>query len=676
MSLVNVNASERVVKVTNNGLSVKPADQTKVIKISGTGPQGPAGQTVTPAGAWTAQAYAAYSVVSYQGSSYLSSQATASSDTPGISGKWTLLASKGDTGATGSQGAAGSQGIQGPAGAASTVPGPKGDKGDTGAQGSSGVIAVTAPITNTGTSTSANIGITTGTTSGTVAAGNDSRITGAEQTSNKGQANGYAGLDADGKLSSSTIPAVAITSVFEVATQSAQLALSAQEGDVAVRTDESKSYIKNSGTAGTMADWTLLRTPSDTVLSVNGATGAVTLTYSDVGAAASSHTHTMSAITNAGDSATKNVGTSAGTVAAGDDSRITGAAQKASNLSDLASASTARTNLGLGNSATLNTGTSAGTVAAGNHTHTKSDVGLGNVDNTSDASKPVSTAQQTALDLKAPLASPALTGTPTVPTAAVDTNTTQAASTAFVLAQAASALPQVNGTAAAGTSTRYARADHVHALNTGTTSGTVAAGNDSRITGAIQGSTWDSHAGAYVISPPAAYVGQVFPGSNGTGAQGSCAIRYTPVKDIVVASYSLLCMTAPTSSGSFRMTIYASDGTTTLTASATDGTTKPVAGIGSVTTSSGNTIITGTMTANTGSGSIATITLTAGTTYWIGVFFNTAAATGQYAGLAIPSLFGTTLTTADCWFRSVTASGQTLSGGAVDKIAPLVALKT
>jgi hypothetical protein len=40
--------------------------------------------------------------------------------------------------------------------------------------------------------------------------------------------------------------------------------------------------------------------------------------------------------------------------------------------------------------------------------------------------------------LKAPLASPAFTGTPTVPTAAVGTNTTQAASTAFVLANASS----------------------------------------------------------------------------------------------------------------------------------------------------------------------------------------------------------------------------------------------
>lgn len=43
----------------------------------------------------------------------------------------------------------------------------------------------------------------------------------------------------------------------------------------------------------------------------------------------------------------------------------------------------------------------------------KGDVGLGNVDNTTDANKPVSTAQQTALNAKAPLASPAFTGTPT-----------------------------------------------------------------------------------------------------------------------------------------------------------------------------------------------------------------------------------------------------------------------
>ena len=38
-------------------------------------------------------------------------------------------------------------------------------------------------------------------------------------------------------------------------------------------------------------------------------------------------------------------------------------------------------------------------------------VGLGSADNTTDAAKPISTSQQTALDLKAPLASPAFTGT-------------------------------------------------------------------------------------------------------------------------------------------------------------------------------------------------------------------------------------------------------------------------
>ena len=46
---------------------------------------------------------------------------------------------------------------------------------------------------------------------------------------------------------------------------------------------------------------------------------------------------------------------------------------------------------------------------------TKSSVGLANVDNTSDANKPVSTAQQAALDLKANLANPTFTGTVSLP---------------------------------------------------------------------------------------------------------------------------------------------------------------------------------------------------------------------------------------------------------------------
>jgi len=62
--------------------------------------------------------------------------------------------------------------------------------------------------------------------------------------------------------------------------------------------------------------------------------------------------------------------------------------------------------------------------------------------------------------------SPALSGTPTSTTAAADTNSTRIATTAFVVGQASSTTPANNGTAAVGTSLRYARADHVHASDT------------------------------------------------------------------------------------------------------------------------------------------------------------------------------------------------------------------
>lgn len=77
---------------------------------------------------------------------------------------------------------------------------------------------------------------------------------------------------------------------------------------------------------------------------------------------------------------------------------------------------------------------------------TKAMVGLGNVDNTSDADKPISTATQTALNAKAPLANPTFTGTPTAPTAAVGTNTTQLATTAYVVAERAATATLTNKT--------------------------------------------------------------------------------------------------------------------------------------------------------------------------------------------------------------------------------------
>jgi len=85
-----------------------------------------------------------------------------------------------------------------------------------------------------------------------------------------------------GTLPSAVLPPIAITSTYTAGNEAAQLALTTQEGDVVVRTDESRSYIHNGGSAGTMADFTELQTPTDTVLSVNGETGSVILNQDEV----------------------------------------------------------------------------------------------------------------------------------------------------------------------------------------------------------------------------------------------------------------------------------------------------------------------------------------------------------------------------------------------------------
>ena len=68
-----------------------------------------------------------------------------------------------------------------------------------------------------------------------------------------------------------------------------------------------------------------------------------------------------------------------------------------------------------------------------------------------------------------------LNGTTNGVTAAADTNSVALATTAFVVGQASSTAPAATGTAAVGTSLKYARADHVHVnpLPTGGTAGQV-----------------------------------------------------------------------------------------------------------------------------------------------------------------------------------------------------------
>ena len=101
--------------------------------------------------------------------------------------------------------------------------------------------------------------------------------------STKGAANGVASLDAGGKVPESQLPAVVISDVFTVATQVAMLALVAERGDIAVRTDLNKTFALSAVPASTLGNWVELRSPTDVVQSVAGKAGAVTLVKADVG---------------------------------------------------------------------------------------------------------------------------------------------------------------------------------------------------------------------------------------------------------------------------------------------------------------------------------------------------------------------------------------------------------
>ncbi len=102
-----------------------------------------------------------------------------------------------------------------------------------------------------------------------------------ENTSSKNVANGYAGLGSDGKLFSTQMPSITITDTFVVGSQAALLALTAETGDVAVRTDVNKSFILKGSDPAVLANWQELLTPTSAVTSVFGRNGAVTAQNGD-----------------------------------------------------------------------------------------------------------------------------------------------------------------------------------------------------------------------------------------------------------------------------------------------------------------------------------------------------------------------------------------------------------
>lgn len=90
-------------------------------------------------------------------------------------------------------------------------------------------------------------------------------------------------LDNNGKLSTTILPALAITDIFTVANVSWLTWLtSAEKWDVAIVTWTSETYILSDDPYSTAANWKKLATPTDAVTSVNSKTGAVTLDADDI----------------------------------------------------------------------------------------------------------------------------------------------------------------------------------------------------------------------------------------------------------------------------------------------------------------------------------------------------------------------------------------------------------
>lgn len=89
-------------------------------------------------------------------------------------------------------------------------------------------------------------------------------------------------VGSDGKIAESLLPAIAITDTFAVSNEKEMLALTAQVGDIAVRADVNKSFILKTAPASVAENWLELKSPDCKVISVNGKTGAVVLSTSDV----------------------------------------------------------------------------------------------------------------------------------------------------------------------------------------------------------------------------------------------------------------------------------------------------------------------------------------------------------------------------------------------------------
>ncbi|WP_040300182.1 beta strand repeat-containing protein, partial [Arcticibacter svalbardensis] len=100
----------------------------------------------------------------------------------------------------------------------------------------------------------------------------------------KAAKNGVATLDALGKIPTDQIPPITFARVDVLSSESAMLSLNAAVvGSIAIRSDNSKSYVLAQIPSSVLANWKELLTPaSSPVQSVNGKTGTITLYKADL----------------------------------------------------------------------------------------------------------------------------------------------------------------------------------------------------------------------------------------------------------------------------------------------------------------------------------------------------------------------------------------------------------
>ncbi len=346
--------------------------------------------------------------------------------------------------------------------------------------------------TNTANITSNTLGINANTASITA---NTNALSLKVNQSVVGVANGVASLDGTGKVPSSQLPAVTLNSTNVVGSEFDMLNLNGITiGSIAIRADINKNFVLSASDPSVLSNWVELLTPAAPVQSVNGYTGSVNLTKLDFGLNNVDNTaDALKPISNLTQSAlnlkldASKVGVANGTASLNASGKIPTDQIPAISFSSVKVLNSQSAMLALSTavvgSVVIRTDVNKNYVLSaadpsvlanwvelltpsapvqtvngysGNVNIAKSDLGLSNVDNTSDANKTISNLTQTALNLKAnasdvttalalkaSIASPSLTGTPLAPTATAGTNTTQIATTEYVTTAVSTVLRQV-----------------------------------------------------------------------------------------------------------------------------------------------------------------------------------------------------------------------------------------